>query len=387
MSIHEDAIVGTLSTLDRMIFKGHLTGDEVSARIEVDLDPHLAAAGGGVQIETDPEIVTIGPGTESMVKIIVTNTGEKTETFDLSASLPPTISGTFQNSQLLVTPGLGAGRETILTLNVAAGTTAESLPYLITATLSDNPFVTDSAGGTLDVNDIGVQVSLSPQESELIPGQDVAFMAEVFNTGNVASTFDLNVLGPLAPFATLTPSCPDLDLDADEACLIDIQLSDTTRLLQQRTILAVQAFSVEVPEISDVAASAIDVAPYREMNISLEPTQLTIDVGEVGQFQLRISNLGNACDERYVMEFSSLPSDISITPQTTSFLVPPLKTAVLNLDAITENAGTYDVSVSVLTAIDNTLCPTLPAIEATIEATLCTTAIAPNDVAVIRRLR
>ncbi|MCP4164381.1 MAG: hypothetical protein GY759_00630 [Chloroflexi bacterium] len=26
MSIHEDAIVGTLSTFDRMIFKGHVTG-------------------------------------------------------------------------------------------------------------------------------------------------------------------------------------------------------------------------------------------------------------------------------------------------------------------------------------------------------------------------
>jgi len=111
------------------------------------------------------------------------------------------------------------------------------------------------------------------------------------------------------------------------------------------------------------------------MAAAFDPEQLTVTAPADGQLLLKITNSGNACDERYTMEFTSDPPGLTLTPETARFLVPPQKTAGINVTAPKPAAGTYTVHARVITDTTNTDtgCPANPAVgaqEATAHAVL-----------------
>jgi uncharacterized membrane protein/PKD repeat protein len=351
------------------------TNDQAAGGLEVAVNPLLLAAGNGVVVEAIPSDPTIGPGTEKSIRVIVSNTGREVQTYDLSAALPSGISGVFQEPQLEVAPGLTAGKETIFVLSVPIGTPAGQLPFVISAEATDNPYVTDEAECMLTVSDLGVIVDLTPVTAEITPPQSATFQASITNTGTTGDTYDLVVGGPLVPFAEFSTN--PVTIAPGESQNVQITVANPQALLQQHTLLIIQATSQTDPQISATDASVVDILAFRDIAAEIDPAEVEITTSETGTYYLNITNLGNAGDERYIIEYSSIPEGVTLTPQSTQFLVPPMKTARIPLYVTALDDGIYLLQVKVTTDTNNQLCPPLPPAETAVQAVLIVNNVPP----------
>lgn len=332
------------------------TTDDAGARLSVSGEaPAPSLLPGGVHVDVSPAAGTGGQGTVASFTVVVTNTTNDTQTFDLSASLPNGVSGSFQDAALTVPPGLSAGRETVLRLTVDPGTMPASLPLVVTAESTGDANVMGSASGILEVTPLGVNVDLTPPAASLSPTETAVFQATVTNSGMQAETFALAAAGPLAPFVTLSTSEVTLAAGASEA--VDVILSEPSAFLQQRTILAVLASSATDPLVRAADFTVIDIGAFRDVAITWDPIMDTLRCPGTGEQALLITNSGNACDERYTLELSSDPPGVALTPQTTQFLVPPFKTARIPIDVTPGGSGSFVLHARVRVQDDNPLCP------------------------------
>src|SRR5262249_49359282 len=103
----------------------------------------------GVSVTLVPTQATAGQGTTVTYGVQVTNAGNTTDTYTLSASLPSGVSGVFDQTTIQVPPGLSNFRQVNLHLTPAPGTSAGSPPFTVTATSTTSPSVHGMATGTL----------------------------------------------------------------------------------------------------------------------------------------------------------------------------------------------------------------------------------------------
>lgn len=360
--------------------------DAVEARLVVSgqaPSPSLVAR--GVVVGLVPALGTAGQGTAADFRVIVTNTGSATETFDLGTlPLPAGIIARFLTPALTVFPGLTAGRETLLTLTAPVGTAAGDVPFTVTAAAQSDPTVADTAPGTLTVTPLGVQVDLAEDLLSVSPGGAAVVHALVTNSGMQPDTYELTIGGPLAAFvatpsdvACRTPPCPFTKLVplAPRASLpVDVTFGGLNPFLQQRSVLVAQAVSTTDRRIVATDASVIDFTAFRDVKAAFEAAPTVLGCAGRTDLALLITNSGNAGDERYTMAFSSEPPGVVLTPATTQFLVPPQKTARIPIAAAPPGPGTYRI-VATVTSDGDPLCPTqpcgpLPPVTATTEVQL-----------------
>jgi cysteine-rich repeat protein len=354
---------------------GQGTKDSAWARLEVTETTVPLVSGGGVHVELTPTNATVGQNTPTDFRVAVTNTGNQAQTFDLVATLPAGITGEFGSTSLSVAPGLSSSQETTLRLTAAQGTTPGDLNFSVTASATGEGGVAHTAEATLTVSGVGVQVQLLPETAVLSPEQTTLLQMTVTNTGSQQDTFNLSIGGSLGAFACLGSSspCPEIlpvSLAAGGSQVVDVTVSGLNGFLQQRTLVVAQATSATYPQIVATDASVIDIGAFRDVAATFEPTEVTVTSLEPAEYLLRVTNTGNACDERYTLEFSSTPSGVQLTPETTQFLVPPQKTAGIWVTAHPSTAGNFTVRARVIAQTDNPLCPALGAAENTAEALL-----------------
>jgi cysteine-rich repeat protein len=351
------------------------TIDEAGARLEVTENPISHVDGGGVHVRLLPETTTVGQGAFTVVQVVVTNTGNETQTFDLSSTLPSGITGSFQDTFLEVAPGITASQETVLTLSVDPGTPPGDQIYTVYATSRSDSTITYSAEGMLTVSHLGVHIELTPEIALVIPGQNPVFEAAVTNTGMETEIFNLSIGGPFGAFACMTssPPCPEtisMTLGPGESQTVEVTLSGLNPFLQQRTMLVAQAVSVTDPQVLATDASVLDIGAFRDVSAEFDPIEISSSSLDPVEYLLKIRNEGNACDERYTMVFSSDPPGVVLTPETTQFLVPPQKTAGIRVSAQSQDYGTFTIQAHVTAQTDNPLCPALGTAEDMAEATL-----------------
>ena len=312
----------------------------------------------GVHLDLLPIQPTAGQGTSALFRVVVTNTGNATDTFALAAALPADIAAQFSDPVLTVPAGLTAGRETVLALTPAAGTPPGSVPFTVTATSTSAAQVSDTRAATMLVTDLGVGVVLSPDHTVLDPSASASFSATVTNTGDRADTFDVRLGGPVGPFACIAGATCDptstITLAAGASQILSIQLSNLDEFLQQTTMLAVQATSQTDANVTALDASRIDFGAFREVGAALSAAPSGCP--GMQHYTLDITNSGNACDERYAIQFSSEPPGVTLAPDTTSFVVAPLKTARIGIDADIPPDGPFTIRATVQAMNDNPLC-------------------------------
>src|SRR5262249_36646497 len=141
-----------------------------------------------------------GQGTSTTYTVAVTNIGNETDTYNLTATgLPAGITASFSPATIAVPPGQSNFPDVTLTLPTAAGTAPASYSFMVTATSTSATSVTAAASATLNVVAEGVSVTLTP--SSAAPGS--TFQMTVTNTGTVVDTYNLTLGGPAAVVATL----------------------------------------------------------------------------------------------------------------------------------------------------------------------------------------
>jgi hypothetical protein len=210
------------------------------------------------------------------------------------------------------------------------------------------------------------------------PSGGATVSATVTNPGTGTARFDMEILGPLAQWAcfessgSCTPTARRF-LNSGGSVTIPVVLSGLPSLARQTAVLAVQATASDGssnPVITGVGHALVEVAGERGIGLEVAPTTITDDTLAPLPFQLGITNTGNLCDERYTMTFTSEPAGVVVTPETTSFVVPGGRSALVGAHAAAPAFGTYTLRVRVETDAANPLCPSAPSQGAEAELTL-----------------
>jgi len=304
----------------------------------------------GVVITLTPLQDTAGQGTGATYRVRITNTGNVTETYELTGQLPVGIQGVFGEASVTVAPGLDNYREVLLTLTAPSGTAAGGQDFNVTATSTGTSGVTDQAVGTLSVSGFGVDVALTA----LAARPDSTFLMRVTNTGQSLDTFDLSLGGVLAPAATL--EITEVTLAAGASQDVTVTVIDIDFAYPGSLDLVVIATSRGDSNVQDRAAAAIDIPQSQGLTVTLDPVEVELPGVGDGAFLVLVQNSGNS-EDAYSAAITGTDGAISAasldgldgqpTQSIPSFRLPGLATGaiLLNVSLSSFGEGTVDVTI------------------------------------------
>ncbi|MBL3528401.1 MAG: outer membrane beta-barrel protein [gamma proteobacterium endosymbiont of Lamellibrachia anaximandri] len=305
----------------------------------------------GVVITLTPLQDTAGQGTSATYRVRIINTGNVTETYELTGQLPVGIQGLFGETSVTVAPGLDNYREVLLTLTAPPGVAAGGQNFDVTATSTGTSGVTDQAAGTLNVSGFGVDVALTALAAR---PDDSTFLMRVTNTGQSQDTFDLSLGGVLAPAATLEITAVTLAAGASRDVTVTVIGIDFA--YPGSLDLVVIATSRGDSNVQDRAAAAIDIPQSQGLTVSLEPVEVELPGVGDGAFLVLVQNSGNS-EDAYSAAITGTGGVISAanldgldgqpTQSIPSFRLPGLATGaiLLNVSLSSFGEGTVDVTI------------------------------------------
>ncbi len=167
------------------------------------LDPQTSATATGttnalvnpaVQISATPGNQTVPPGTTVTYTVNITNTGDYTDTFDLSLS---GASWPTQVSAAVVGPlGAGENASAIVTVTVPLQMTAFDDTFTLRATSRLDNLVRASLSRTTSADvSFGVEINPTSAQGEGRPGETITYTLQVTNTGSLSETFSIELSG------------------------------------------------------------------------------------------------------------------------------------------------------------------------------------------------
>lgn len=304
----------------------------------------------GVVITLTPIQDTAGQGTGATYRVRIINTGNVTETYELTGQLPVGIQGLFGEASVTEAPGLDNYREVLLTLTAPPGAAVGGQNFDVTATSTGTSGVTDQAAGTLNVSGFGVDVALTA----LAARPDSTFLMRVTNTGQNQDTFDLSLGGVLAPAATLEITAVTLAAGASRDVTVTVIGIDFA--YPGSLDLVVIATSRGDGNVQDRASAAIDIPQSQGLTVTLDPVEVELPGVGDGAFLILVQNSGNS-EDAYSAAITGTGGAISAasldgldgqpTQSIPSFRLPGLATGaiLLNVSLGSFGEGTVDVTI------------------------------------------
>jgi len=305
----------------------------------------------GVNLSLSPSSVTAGQGTTAIYTVTVTNVGNETDTYNLTATgLPAGIQASFSPATITVPPGQSNFRDVTLTLTPAPGTAAAAYPFTVTAVSTTSSSATAMAQGTLTVVSNGVSVALSPGSGP--PG--TTFQMTVTNTGTVADTYNLALAGPAALVATLGQTTVTLAPGASQQ--VTITTGAVTFAVQGALPLSATATSQTNSAVVGSATAALTIPASVGLTTQFTPASQTLAQVGPTTFLLMVNNTGNVQDSySATITGSTGPITASLmgldgqpTQTIPIFILPGLSTGAIMVQANLTASASASVTVQVV---------------------------------------
>ena len=241
----------------------------------------------GVVVQILPSSAVAGQGTAANYVVRVINTGSAAETFTLSTTLPPGVSGALGQSTVEIQPGASNFRDTPLRLTPRPGSSPGATTFSVTAAAGS---VSSTASGPLTVVANGVAVALSPPQNTPGGGYQLA----VTNTGSVMDTFNLALAGPGGLVAKLAANQVTLAPGASRT--VAITTEGVNFALPGDLDLTALAVSQTNNAVIGAAMSTIQVPTTQGLTAQFSsPAQRLVAPGNA-TFTLLVNNTGNTED-------------------------------------------------------------------------------------------
>ncbi len=331
-----------------------------------------------VHLQLVPVQTTAGQGTPATYKVIVTNTGDTTDTYNLAFAITnasgtlktrnlalaaplANFTATFAQPTITVAPGASNARTVLLTLTPQPITNPGSQPFTVSATSTSNHTITSQASSTVNVLSLGVAVSLlkngqpvNPATNPVLPGDTITM--QVKNTGTAKDTFTLSLAGPAALGSTLGATTVSLAAGA-KSNLIPITVSAANfATLNEALNLTAIATSRTNAAVKNSANTPVTISnPTVGLTAQFTPDTRIVAPKGTGTFTLQVNNTGNT---EYVYTATILSSqnvvnahlvglDGQPTQNPVQFHLPGLGIGDLTLQGTVPGTGSGTVTVQV----------------------------------------
>lgn len=329
----------------------------------------------GVSGSIQPTLLSVGQGNAAVYDIELINTGvsEETLTFEVDTfDLPPGTTVAFSEDTVVIPPGPGNRRELTLTVIPPVGSTPDQYFLIVFAQSADFELFVDLSA-ELVVLEQGVEVAITPTTGSPASTFDLI----VTNTGEVTDTFDLSISAPSAIVSTLGSTF--VTLDAGDSQTIPITVADISFALPGLLPLVATATSQAQPGVTDSDAADVEIDESRNLFAEFDPNVVALPTPGPSTLRLIVNNLGNV-EDQYVATIIGTTGPIIASlnglndPVTTSepFIIPPLGSAVLLVNAELTDAEPSTVTVEVVSVND-------PSMTSEATATLLVTAFDFGD--------
>ncbi|HEV3344414.1 MAG TPA: DUF4214 domain-containing protein [Pirellulales bacterium] len=287
ISVPVGALQGTQAFL---VSAQTLEGASDSVEGQLTVTANVVTSSLAVNLSLTPTQAVAGQTNPAVYRLTVTNTGDTTDTYNLSAALPPGFTGTFSQRTITVPPGLSNFRDIQLSVTPPAGAAAQSYPFSVTATSTTDGTVSSQASGTVTVLAQGVQVQLTP--SSAVPGS--TYQLKVTNTGQAADTFNLSLGSPGALVATLGTNKVTLQPGASQ----NVPVTTSAANFADAGALPLTGIATSQTNSSVQAQSTADLSipSTQNMTAAFNPAQQTLVVPGKTSFLLQVNNTGNTED-------------------------------------------------------------------------------------------
>lgn len=259
----------------------------------------------GVELAATPTAQTGSAGSIVAYTLRVTNTGSVTDSFTLEASGAWTT--TLSESNLT----LGAGQRADLTASVtippdAVGGTSQ--PSLVTIISQGKPTVTATQLLTTTVLPHYGMVLSPDEEAEGLPGDSVAYVVTLTNTGNLTDTFLLTLIEGQWP---TTPPPASLTLGRGASVSFTLHVQVPAGALHGASDLAMlTATSQGNPSVSQMRHLTTSAAATYGVVASLEGSGMGAP-GTPIRYTLHLTNTGNGTDTFDLSASGSWPITLS----------------------------------------------------------------------------
>ncbi|NQE45132.1 hypothetical protein C5S31_03795, partial [ANME-1 cluster archaeon GoMg2] len=305
------------------------------------------AASYDVNLTVDDETKTTDVGVNAIYILTVTNTGNATDSFNLTCTNPDSASVVELNKTQVT---LSASATETVSLNVTNATVGiGTFRVNVTATSHGESNKTDYINTTTTIAIYGVNLTVDNETKTTDVVENATYFLTVTNTGNADDSFNLTYTNPdIASVVVLNKSQVTLSASATET--VSLNVGNAT----------VGTFRVNVTasSLSDTSKSdfvntttTVDEILYG-VNLTVNNETKTTDVGENATYILTVTNTGNAGDS-FNLTFTN-PDNASIVALNKSQVtLIPSATETVSLNVGNATVGTFRVNVTATSLNDS----------------------------------
>jgi len=238
---------------------------------------------------------SICPGTTSLFTDAITNTGTSEMQFTI------TNTGSSSGFTTTVPPGfiLGPGKSRTIYTYVTPRTTTKIGKYTLDLNIASGSD-TETISHAVDINDCSsFEIKAVNALKEVCPTEVEKFDFELKNTGEFTETFDFNVEGQAAPWATLSEKSVTLSRKESKTIFVYITTSSDSLGSYDFSLMAEARSSKKVQS----AKSSIKVNPCFDYSLSTKKDFLSLCEKSLEILPIDITNKGSI-DNTYNLELS-----------------------------------------------------------------------------------
>jgi len=250
----------------------------------------------GVGVSISPPENSAKPGRSTTFTVTVTNTGNITDTYDLTVSdnlgWGPTLSPT---AFTLADGASGTATLTVLIPDNQTAGTRDNIRVRATSRADNRVSAENSAVAYVAAFLRKVKVSLTPTRQENSPGGMLNYTVVVANEGDIADNYALTASDNENWGPTVTPSSLAIAPGASDNAALSVTIPEKTWAHKEATVVATATST----ENAGVAASDMGVAKtsvVRGVDVSISPGENEALPGENTTYVVTITNTGNVED-------------------------------------------------------------------------------------------
>ncbi|MCA9925655.1 MAG: hypothetical protein KC421_24960, partial [Anaerolineales bacterium] len=301
----------------------------------------------GLEFEPDHLLTTTAGSTVTYTHLL-TNTGNWTDSFDLSAVSSRGWPVTLPPSPITVTNGISVGVVVTLTVPIGGSGLTDTLHVTATSTISPafTAMVTNTTIVSGTAGNLGVLIEPNRSGSGL-PGSTLVYVHQVTNAGDIPDSFSLSAVSGNGWTTAVTPTA--LVLNALQSAPVTVTVTIPAGALSgDMDVVTVTARSDADAAFFDTAEDTTTVEP--SFGVLLEPDNSgTANAGELLTYAHVLTNTGNVTDT-FTFAASSSNGWVTAVPADVTVGIDLTTTVVVSLTIPSGASGLADTMIVTATS-------------------------------------